>query len=85
VDPAGGPLAGQHPRSLVWGTTQFQDRYSGARALVYGHWNNAELDAAGWPQPRIIGNTIGIDTIRHGVLTAIRMPERQIIQSARYV
>lgn len=84
LDPGGGPLAAQHQRSLIWGTTQFQDRYSGERALVYGHWNNAELDDAGWPQPRIVGSTIGIDTIRHGVLTAIRMPERRIIQSARY-
>ena len=84
LDPGGVPLAAQHPRSLIWGTTQFQDRYAAEPPLVYGHWNNAELDAEGWPRPRIIGNTIGIDTIRHGVLTAIRMPERQIIQSARY-
>lgn len=84
LDPDGGALGAQRPGSLIWGATGFQDRYAGERALVYGHWNNAELDAGGWPHPRIIANTIGIDTISHGVLTAIRMPERQIIQSSRH-
>jgi hypothetical protein len=42
------------------------------------------LDDDGWPAPRIVGNTIGIDTISHGVLTAIRMPERRIFQSTRH-
>jgi hypothetical protein len=28
----------------------------------------------GWPTPAISGGTIGIDTISHGVLTAVRMP-----------
>jgi hypothetical protein len=32
----------------------------------------------------VIGNTVGIDTISHGVLTAIRMPDRQAFQGGRY-
>jgi hypothetical protein len=38
----------------------------------------------GWRAPRIVGRTIGIDTISQGVLTAIRLPDRQLFQSARY-
>ena len=56
----------------------------GGEDVVVFHWNNAELDADGWPRPKIVGNTIGIDTISHGVLTAIRMPDRQVFQSARH-
>jgi hypothetical protein len=42
--------------------------------VVYGHWNNEELDGDGWPRPRVIGRKIGIDPIGHGVLTAVRIP-----------
>jgi hypothetical protein len=52
--------------------------------VVYGHWDNAVVDPSGWPQPLVIGDTIGIDTISHGVLTAIRMPDRRIFQSAKH-
>ena len=52
--------------------------------MVYGHWNNATLDANGWPSPLILGNTIGIDTIGFGVLTAIRLPDRRVFQSPLY-
>jgi hypothetical protein len=34
--------------------------------------------------PKVVANTIGIDTIAHGVLTAIRMPDRRVFQSGRY-
>jgi hypothetical protein len=46
--------------------------------------NNATLNAKGWPSPTALGQTIGIDTIAHGVLTAIRLPDRRVFQSARY-
>jgi hypothetical protein len=48
---------------------------------VYGHWHNADLDANDWPHPRRIGRTIGIDTIAHGVLTAIELPAGTVVQS----
>ncbi len=32
----------------------------------------------------IVGRTIGVDTISHGVLTAVRLPDHRIFQSARY-
>jgi hypothetical protein len=32
------------------------------------------VDSHGWPNPKIIGRTIGLDTIAHGVLTAMRLP-----------
>jgi serine/threonine protein phosphatase 1 len=75
-------LSDQTEESLIWGNVSFPNQYQGERTVVYGHWNNADLDARGWPLPRIAGNTIGIDTISHGVLTAIRIPGRQVIQSA---
>jgi hypothetical protein len=39
----------------------------------------------GWPRLHLLpNNTIGIDTISHGVLTAIRLPDRRIFQSGRF-
>ena len=74
----------QTQQSLVWGANGFPEGYTGSKPLVYGHHNNAVLDADGWPHPRIVGATIGIDTSAHGVLTAIRMPDQAIIQTSRY-
>jgi hypothetical protein len=51
--------------------------------VIYGHFNNAVLDAAGWPHPRITQHALGIDTISHGVLTAVRLPDRKVFQSHR--
>ena len=58
--------------------------YEGAEIVVYGHHNNATVTAGGLPQPAVLGRTIGIDTIAHGVLTAIRLPDRRLFQSARH-
>ncbi|MGD9906297.1 MAG: metallophosphoesterase [Vicinamibacterales bacterium] len=83
VDPANRALADQ-ARTLIWGHPQFPEDYRGERAVVYGHTNDADLDAAGWPWPRVVGNTYGLDTVGHGVLSALRMPGAEVIQSARY-
>jgi serine/threonine protein phosphatase 1 len=77
-------LADQPAESLMWGGGTFPDGYDGEQPVVYGHWDNAEVDAQGWPMPVIIGNTIGIDTIKHGVLTAVRIPDRRVFQSGRH-
>ena len=74
----------QSREALMWGAGGFPSQYVGPESVVYGHWNNAVLDAGGWPVPSMLGRTIGIDTIAHGVLTAIRMPDRRVFQSARY-
>ena len=84
VNPRLPGLADQPRRALIWGDSAFPAEYRGETAVVYGHWNNADLDAEEWPGPRIVGNTIGIDTVSHGVLTAIRMPDRRVFQSARH-
>ena len=77
------PLA--HPReSLVWGVQGFPQHYAGREVVVYGHRNNAELDDADWPHPAIAGKTYGIDTIAHGVLTAMRFPDLRLYQSGMY-
>ena len=72
----------------VWGVNGFPEEYSGADSVIYGHHNNAILENAGRIRPRIGENkTFGIDTIAHGVLTAIRLPEGDLFQSpgeARY-
>lgn len=84
VDTRIAALRDQPAESLIWGGGTFPLGYAGERLLIYGHRNNANVDAQGRPQPAIYGNTIGIDTISHGVLTAIRMPDARVFQSARY-
>ena len=75
----------EQPRdSLVWGARDFPEAYRGTEVVVYGHHNNAHIDANGWPQPRVHRSTVGIDTIAHGVLTAMRFPDRRVYQSARH-
>jgi serine/threonine protein phosphatase 1 len=83
VDPAIVRLQDQLPDALIWGGDGFPDAYDGADLVVYGHRNNADVDADHWPHPKTIGRTIGIDTIAHGVLTAVRLPDRRIFQSRR--
>lgn len=85
LDPAVGSLESQTKVSLVWGHAGFPAQYAGDLPLVCGHWNNAEIDPSGWPRPRIAGSTIGIDSSKHGVLTAIRLPDREVFQSARHL
>jgi hypothetical protein len=75
---------GRQGRIPTWGHATFPEEYRGERPVVYGHTNDAELDAAGWPWPRIVGRTYGLDTIGYGVLTALRLPDAEVIQSARY-
>ena len=85
VDPAGLPLHLQDPDTLVWGPDSFPNAYRGRDAIVYGHWDNASEDENGWPWPCIKNNhTFGIDTISHGVLTAMRFPDGEIFQSKKY-
>jgi serine/threonine protein phosphatase 1 len=84
LDPDVAMVDEQPPRALTWGVRGFPERYHGGAMVVYGHWNNAAVAADGWPHPLMIGNTIGIDTIAWGVLTAVRLPGRRVFQSARY-
>ena len=63
----------------------FPDSYRGSEPVVYGHWGNAVLNRDGWPSPNVMGNrTYGIDTIAHGVLTAMRFPDGKVLQSGRH-
>jgi serine/threonine protein phosphatase 1 len=81
----GGPLQGQPVEKFIWGPEGFPDLYRGTEPVVYGHWGNAVLNQYGWPHPRILENqTYGIDTISHGVLTAMRFPDGRLFQSGRY-
>jgi diadenosine tetraphosphatase ApaH/serine/threonine PP2A family protein phosphatase len=70
--------------ALIWGAGDFPNGYEGHEVVVYGHRNNTVLNANNWPIPIVVGHTIGIDTISHGILTAIRLPDQKIFQSARY-
>jgi serine/threonine protein phosphatase 1 len=85
LDPHVDTVSEQSPRCFVWGHQAFPSGYRGSRPIVYGHYDNADVDQHGWPGPRFTGNTIGIDTIAHGVLTAIRLPDRRVFQSARHI
>lgn len=84
LDPRAGPIEHQDPRALVWGTRGFIEQYGGPETVVYGHWNNAEVRSDGWPLPRIDPFTIGVDTSRHGVVTAVQLPGRRVFQSAQH-
>jgi serine/threonine protein phosphatase 1 len=84
LDPRVARVQDQAREALVWGAGSFPNGYEGAEVVVYGHRNNAALNADGWPAPMIVGRTIGVDTISHGVLTAVRLPDQRVFQSARY-
>src|SRR5262249_18477254 len=85
VDPEAREFSKQVPETFLWGGLGFPDHYNQLEKVIYGHRNNGVLDRNGWPCPAILPNgTFGIDTISHGVLTAIRLPELRIFQSARY-
>jgi serine/threonine protein phosphatase 1 len=85
VDPAGRKIEEQEWETLIWGGPGFPESYQGADLLVYGHWRNAVVADDGWPRPRVLGNrTFGLDTITHGVLTAMRFPDLAVFQSGRY-
>lgn len=83
LNPDGGRVEEQRSEDLIWGTDGFPERYRGQEFIVYGHANDPLMDG-GWPHPRIIGRTYGLDTIAKGVLTAVRLPERIVIQSDRF-
>ncbi|MCI0658029.1 MAG: serine/threonine protein phosphatase [Acidobacteria bacterium] len=85
LDPHAGRVERQDVECLIWGTDDFVEKYRGEDAIIYGHWNNAVLDWKRWPRPCITENrTFGIDTISHGVLTAIRLPDGKVFQSRRF-
>jgi serine/threonine protein phosphatase 1 len=84
LDPRVVSVHDQASHALIWGAAGFPASYDGPQTVVYGHRNNAIVNAAGWPAPMIVGQTIGIDTISHGVLTAVRLPDGRVFQSARF-
>lgn len=83
LDPGVLNIHEQTRHALIWGAGGFPEAYDGPDTVVYGHRNNAVVDGDGWPSPAIVGRTIGIDTISHGVLTAVRLPDRRVFQSGR--
>jgi serine/threonine protein phosphatase 1 len=84
VNPEIDRVEDQEPEDLIWGNDDFPDRYRGHDMVIYGHVCKPEFDSKGWPNPRIKGKTWGLDTICQGVLTALRLPEKMIIQSDRF-
>lgn len=84
MDPRVARVQEQAREALIWGAGNFPNGYEGDELVVYGHRNNAALTANGWPEPALVGRTIGIDTISHGVLTAVRLPDQRVFQSARH-
>jgi serine/threonine protein phosphatase 1 len=68
----------------VWGPLGFPEDYEGLDAVVYGHRDNAVMGEDGIVRPCVGTNrTYGIDTISHGVLTAMRFPDGRVFQSVR--
>jgi hypothetical protein len=70
----GDPLGATDPDVYVWGREGPPEAYQGPECVAYGHWDNAVVDERG-VHPRIVaGRSFGLDTISHGVLTALRFP-----------
>lgn len=84
VNPAIDRVEDQAPDDLIWGNDDFPESYRGNDIVIYGHTCKPEIDDKGWPTPRVKGKTWGLDTICQGVLTALRLPEKMIIQSDRF-
>jgi serine/threonine protein phosphatase 1 len=84
LDPRRGPVEVQEREAMIWGHFKWPGEYAGPDLVIYGHCDNAELSADGWPWPAISLASIGVDTISHGVLTAFRLPERRVVQSRRF-
>jgi serine/threonine protein phosphatase 1 len=70
--------------TLRWGYSEFPDDYKGKDTIVYGHNSDKASLNHGIPVPAEKNNTICIDTVKHGVLTGISMPSRELIQSNKY-
>jgi serine/threonine protein phosphatase 1 len=85
LDPQRGPVESQKREALLWGHANWPAQYAGPDVVIYGHYDDAELNADGWPEPAIGPASVGVDTISHGILTAFRLPERRIVQSTRFL
>lgn len=62
----------------MWGAKGFlKSKYDRGKPVVFGHWSFSE--------PLLETDKIGIDTgaYKSGILTAIRLPDRQIFQAKR--
>ncbi|HEX8751170.1 MAG TPA: metallophosphoesterase, partial [Nitrospira sp.] len=84
LDPRRGPAEQQTRQTMICGASTFLTDYIGPDLVVHGHWDNSTPDARGWPVPAFGPASIGIDTISHGVLTALRLPDRRVFQSDRF-
>lgn len=85
LDPDVSSMEEQDSRTLVWGCPSFPERYVDTMPVVYGHWGNCERDEHGRPRPREVNGTYGIDSIKTGVLTAMRFPDLEVFQSQQYL
>jgi serine/threonine protein phosphatase 1 len=84
LNPRIGRVEAQSHEDIIWGTDDFPERYEGIDSVVFGHTCDPVIDKNGWPYPRIVGRTFGIDTICKGVLTALKLPENIVIRSDRF-
>ena len=66
----------------MWGTRAFLHSYNGAEFVVYGLWSNAVVDGRGVWSPCRTAYSLGLDTSKHGIVTAARLPEIEVFQSA---
>lgn len=79
-----GALDSSNPDTYIWGPTGFPEDYRGPSVVIYGHRDDAIAFNGGLPRVRIGQNrTYGIDTVSHGVLTAIRFPGATVVQSGK--
>ena len=74
----------QDSRSLIWGCKDFPKEYRDSTPVVYGHWGNCERNESGSLRPREVNRTYGIDSIKTGVLTAMRFPDLAVFHSEEH-
>lgn len=77
LDPQVTTFEEQTREAMIWGTRGFPGSYGGTETIVYGHWNNAELSADGWPRPRTIGRTLASTPSRTACSRPFRCPRGQ--------
>jgi hypothetical protein len=47
LDPSQGVVEAQTREAMIWGTSTFLTDYVGPDVVLYGHWDNSDLDRNG--------------------------------------
>lgn len=82
ISPRGESLVDMEARKFRWGFEGFPEAYTGKKAVIYGHWSRKAKLEAGRVIPYTTRNTVCLDTLSLGVLSAMMMPGAVVLQAA---